>query len=534
MRAHVMRCRYILLGVLALAVCCLASCRSRGSSPNLHGTAREVLVVAVDIDALSLDPAVAYEFVSVDVDMNLYDTLIRYENDDFTKPLPSLAERWEISPDGLRYIFHLRRGVRFASGSPLDANAVKFSLDRTLKMNMAPASVISDNLAPQRIFVLDPYTIEMRLLHPSSYFLCTLFSSAAGVVDPTVVKEHTPEWLGEHSAGSGPFVLRYWDRDTAIVLERNEKYWGGAEHTSGGPRVRRVIIKDVKESTTRRMMLERGDADIAYDLSPLEINAALAASANVRTVEGPYLRIFYVGMNLRRGPFKDERVRQAVRYAIDYDGLVKLMAHGRALPLQGPIIKGLFGYTPDLGVVRHDPLRARELLRAAGYVNGFDTVLYASSGSTAFGPTRDEICAKLQSDLKSVGIRAQVKMLSGAAYLELYRAKKTDMNMGDWGADYPDPFNFAHPFGHSAGILARRVDFTDARLDPLIEAAGREINAERRLLLYTQIQRRLMELGPWAFLLQPTRMLPLRAEVHGYRYNAMSPMEYGDVWKAEP
>ena len=487
-----------------------------------------MLVVAASVDALSLDPAVAYEFVSANLDLDLYETLVRYENDDYTHPRPGLAESWTVSPDGLCWVFRLRKDARFASGAPVDAAAVKFSLDRTLEMKMAPSELLADTLSPDRIRVVDAHTVEMRLKHASSYFLCTLFNPAAAVVDPSVVSQHPAEWMMDHSAGSGPFVLERWERDVSIVLTRNEHYWGPK------PRVRRVILKDVKEPGTQAMMLQRGDIDMAYDLTPLQIAEVRAASSRVRVVEGPFLRVFYVGMNVHRKPFDDPRVREAVRCAIDYDGLVKHMARGHALALQGPIIRGLLGYTPNLGVARHDPERARRLLAEAGLADGFDTTLYGSTGPTPFGPSRDEICAKLQSDLAAVGVRAQVKMLSSTAYLDLFRAKKTEMNMGDWGADYPDAFSFAQPFGHSEGPLARRVEFGDPTLDGWIDAAGRELDSTRRKALYVRIQKRLMAVGPWAVLLQPTRELPVRAEVHDFTYQAMSPMDYGRVWKGEP
>lgn len=510
------------LALLIISALVLTGCHPRGPS------ARDVLVVGCSIDAVSMDPAVAYEFVSTNIDLNMYDTLIRYDNNDFTRPLPHIAEKWDISPDGLRYVFHIRKGVKFASGATLDASAVKFSLDRTLTMKFAPAELISDNLAPERIKVLDPYTVEMRLPHPSSYFLCTLYNPAAAIVDPTVVGQHPPEWMLDHSAGSGPYVLVSWERDTAMVLERNENYWGPK------PKLRRIIVKDVRESITQRMLLEHGDIDIAYDLNPREVTEAMQASPRVRAIEGPFLRLFYVGMNVKKKPFDDPRVRTAIRMAIDYDGLIKRMADGHAIPLQGPIIKGLLGYAPDLGTVRYDPQKARALLAEAGYPSGFATTIYGSTGSTTFGPSRDDICTKLQADLRAVGINAEVRMLSSTAYLDLFRGKKTELNMGDWGADYPDSFNFAQPFGATDGALAKRVEFSDPSLDPIIEAAGRELDAAKRRRLYVQFQKRLMQVGPWAILLQPTRVVPIRAEVHDYKYNAMSPMDYAAVWKGEP
>ncbi|MBM3463490.1 MAG: ABC transporter substrate-binding protein [Armatimonadetes bacterium] len=523
-------CRAALsLTLLAVLVVFAAGCQRRGPSPNVEGAARDVLVVASGIDAISLDPAVAYEFSSTALCMSFYDTLIRYENSDYTKPLPSLAARWKVSRDGLVYTFYLRPGLRFASGRPLDAAAVRDSLVRTLRMNMAPAELLADNIAPERIRVVDPSTLEIRLAHPSAYFLSTLFNPAAGVVDSKEALAHEVEgdmgsgWLREHSAGSGPFTLKSWERDIAVVMERNENYWGTP------PRLRRVIVKDVKESTTQKMMIERGDVDVAYDMNPLQIEDAVARSGRVRALEVPFLRLYYLGMNVKFGPLSDVRVRQAIRAAIRYDDLLA-MGSGRQLRLRGPIIKGLVGFDPRLPG-DYDPDRARALLATAGYKDGFDVELAVSGGPTVFGPTREDICAKLQSDLAAVGIRVRIKTMSSTAYLELYRGKKTQLNMGDWGADYPDPHNFAHPFGHSKGSLTQRVQYANLRLDPLIDKAGRELSPARRAKLYAVIQRHLMMGGPWATLLQPTRLLPVRVEVQGFRYDAQDPMDYRTVYK---
>ncbi len=495
-------------------------------------------MVADNSDAVSLDPAVAYEFTSTSVDMICYETLIRYADNDFAHPLPGLAERWDISPDGRKYTFHLRAGDVFSSGRPVDAEAVRFSLERTLELGLGPAEILSDNLSADQIRVLDPLTVEMSLKAPCSYFLSTLYNPAAAVVDAAEVRAHEHDgdrataWLADHSAGSGPFVLTRWERDIAITLARNERYVPAADRPV--PRLRRVIIKDIKESTTQKMMLERGDIDMAYDQNPLQLDDLRARGAAVDFVEGPFLRLFYLGMNVDYGPLRDVRVRQAIRAAIDYDGLVKYLARGHAIRLEGPIIKGLLGYREHLGVYRYDPLQAKALLTAAGYPTGFDIALSASGGGTSFGPTREDICAKIQSDLAAVGIRAQVKMLSNTAYLDLYRARKTELNMGDWGADFPDPHNFAYPFGDSNGSLAKRVNFKDESLDPLIDEAGRQTDAAAREKTYATVQEKLMQSGPWAILLQPTRVLPVRREVHGYRYDAMNPMNYATVYKAEP
>jgi peptide/nickel transport system substrate-binding protein len=527
-----MRQAWMQLSLAVLVATAIGGCKQRSASPNLQGDARQVLVVATQNDSISLDPAVAYEFTSTAVALNLYDTLIRYENGDYTRPLPHLAQTWKVSPDGRTWRFLLRKGLRFASGQPLDAAAVRYSLVRTLKLKMGPSELLADNLSPERIHVLSPRVIEFRLEKPCAYFLSTLFNPAAAVVDPSVVEAHAHDgdlgsgWLRDHSAGSGPFVLKSWERDISMVLEANPSYWGEP------PALRRVIIKDVQESTTQKMLIERGDIDIAYDLNPLQI-ADTIRHGGVTALEVPFLRLYYLGMNAQCKPLDDVRVRHAIRYALRYRDLLAL-ASGHALPLQGTVIRGLLGYAPQLGAYRYNPRWARNLLARAGYSKGFTIELATSGGPTPFGPTREDLCAKIQSDLAEVGIKVKIKTMSSTAYLEMYRAHKTQLNLGDWGADYPDPHNFIWPFAHSKGTLAQRVQYTNPSLDPLIDQASHTSSPAQRVGLYRRIQERLMRTGPWAVLLQPTRLLPVRREVHEFHYDYLNPMSFASVYKGPP
>jgi peptide/nickel transport system substrate-binding protein len=507
--------------VLLLGFMLISGCHSRGPSPNLEGAARSVLVVAADLDALSLDPAVAYEPSSVNICMNLYETLIRYEGTDYSHPRPGLAQSWE-SPDGLTWTFHLRPDARFASGRPVDAQAVHDSLVRAIRMDRDPAWILKENLAPERIEVVDAHTIRMRLLHPSAYFLSTLFNAVAAAVDIQEVARHSDYWLRDHSAGSGPFTLARWEPDVAITME-----------TRGGTPLRRVIIKDIKEPTMQQMMLQRGDVDMAYDIPPLQ-TASLELDPHVALLPAPLLRVWYVGMNVTQKPLDDVRVRQAIRFAIDYPGILKYLLKGRGISLEGPIVQGMPGFHPDLGVYHYDPQRARQLLKSAGLGNGFDITLTSGGGATELGPSVEDLCAKLQQDLGAVGIRVQVQTISGTAYLDLYRKGKLQLNLGLWSADYPDPHDFIGPFGRSDGSLAMRVHYADPEMDRLIDQGAEELNPQRRDAIYVEAQKRLADSGPWAILVQSEKTLPMRREVHGFVWNPLSTMDFSHVFKAAP
>jgi len=305
----------------------------------------------------------------------------------------------------------------------------------------------------------------------------------------------------------------------SIVLERNPNYSGPV------PPLHRVIVKDVKEPTMQAMMIDRGDVDIAYDTTPLQAKS-LSENPRVELMPAPLLRVWYVGMNVTRKPLDDVRVRQAIRYAIDYEGILKYLVQGHGIRLEGPIIEGLPGFAPHLGVYDYNPQKARDLLAQAGLPHGFDITLTSFSGSTELGPTVEDLCVKIQRDLGEVGIRAEVKNLSAGAYLDLFRAHSLELNLGYWSADYPDSHNFMHPFGHSQGALAKRVNYSNPRLDPIIDAASRELDVARRSDLYVQAQRILAEEGPWAILVQPQRPLPVRRELRGFVWNPLSSMEF--------
>lgn len=500
-----------------LAALTLTGCEPAGD----HST---VLVAAAAIDAVSLDPAVAYEFTSANLCLDFYDTLVRYEGADFTHPIPSLAESWEVSKDGTEWTFRLRPHLKFASGRPLNAESVRWSMVRVLKLKQGPSDILGQNLDPEGITAPDELIVKMKLKRPCAFFLTTLFNSVAGIVDRGEVEAHDMDWMRDHSAGSGPYVLHHWERDVGVELRVNENYWGKK------PALRRIVVKDIKEPTMQAMMLERGDVDIAFDVMPSQAEK-LGKLPQVSLLPAPLLRVWYLGMNVEQKPLDDVRVRQAVRMAIDYDGIVKYLAKGNGKHIEGPVVEGLLGYQPELGVYRHDPTRARELLAEAGFPGGLNLTLTSSSGSTTFGASIEDLTAKLQQDLKEVGINASVSNLASTAYIDLYRKGALQLNIGDWGADYPDADNFVQPFGHSTGSLAKRVRYKDPKMDALVDGAARELDPKKRAQMYVDAQKMLAETGPWAILFEPSRVLPVRSNVKGFVWSPLSSMDFSKTYK---
>ena len=256
------------------------------------------------------------------------------------------------------------------------------------------------------------------------------------------------------------------------------------------------------ESTVQQQVLNRGDADIAWTLTSQQL-ADLKRSSRFYVASTPNLAMEYLGMDVKNVPaFGKAQVLQAVKYAIDYNGIINDLIAGNGTPLQGVIPKGLFGYDASLPV--HDVAKAKQLLSEAGFASGFNVELLASTGTEPGGVSSGDLASKIKNDLAAVGIRVDVRQLVTSEKLGLYRAQKTQMIIQSWFVDYPDPDDFAKPFAdYTQKSLAWRVQFYNDPLSQLAEQAGGLTNTPERAGLYKKINDGMNQDGPFAMLYQP-------------------------------
>ncbi|MDI3317256.1 MAG: ABC transporter substrate-binding protein [Bacillota bacterium] len=516
--------------VLAGLFLLLAGCG--GAAPAAGGGSRgETLIYAMDTsDAVSLDPAVAYESTSVFAAHQAYSTLVTFRGSDLTKPVGDLAESWEISPDGKSWTFHLKSGLRFANGDPLTARDVAYSFDRAIQLNQGPAWLLTQfGIAKGSTVAVDARTVQIRLDHAVSpnIFLSVLTFPVASVVNPREVKAHEKNgdmgqaWLNGHSAGSGPYILTGWQRESQITFEANPHYYGPK------PAIQSVIIKHMAETTNQLTALRRGDIDIAHNLSPDQLRS-LRGETGVKVLDGLNLGLVYLGMNAGMPPFDKKEVRQAVRYAIDYEGLIGDIVQGHAIPVQGIEPSGIPGFDPDRPYA-HDPAKARELLHASGVSN--PTVeLLAPTGPDPTGADYGDIAAKVKNDLEQVGFQVNVQQMTQAALLAKYRAQAAQMVLMGWFPDYPDPDANAEAMGvYENKELAYRLRYRNDRVAALVKEAAAEADAAKRESLYRQINQRMMEDGPFAVLYQPKKSVAMRSDIQGYAYNPQWTVELAAI-----
>ncbi len=498
------------------------------------GGAKDTVVWVKDItDITTLDPAGTYEFSGWLAVHSIYDTLVVFEGADLTTLKPGLAEKWDIKDAGDHWelVFTLKDGVKFASGNPLTSADVVYSNVRAINLNQAPGFLWTDTggLKADSITAPDAKTVVFNMPKTASpvEFLSVLTAAPLGIVDSVEVKKHETTvdgkndfgngWLKDHSAGSGPYMLDHWTKDVEWLLKANP-------NAAVQPKIAQILVKNVADPSVQQSLLEKGDADIAYDLTPEQIKA-LEGNKDITIRKEGNLNIFYMGMNVNLKPLDNPKVREAIRYAIDYDGIANDLLSGNAKVLQTIIPDGLAGANTDI-IYKRDVDKAKSLLKEAG-VDGFEIDLMTYTGSNGIVQWSD-LAAKLQADLAEIGVKVNVKQQPAAELLKVYRASEATIVVLAWGPDYPDPNTNATPFGDAnVKSIAKRNNWLDQKAVDMVAAAKLEADPAKRVAMYKEITDYIAHNGPYAVMFQPVTLIALRSNVQGFTWN---PMLYSDLW----
>lgn len=468
---------------------------------------KDVLVVGMAIsDIISLDPAKAFEFAGVGIDAQIYDKLLDFPADRFDKPELSLAESYKVSEDGKVWTFHLRKDVKFHSGNPLTAEDVVYSFKRAVTLKDQPSFILTQfGITPDSLKAVDDHTVQVTLdkKYASGIFFSCLAAGVASIVDSKVVKQHEQKtdkypdgdmgltWLSRNSAGSGPFILRKWEKGDRVILDAFQ------DHFRYPPKVKRVVIKEIVEATSRRLQVEKGDIDIAWEVYPDQIKE-LKKNPNLRIVSAPATIIYYVGINVSKGPLKDNRVRTAIRHAIDYKGIIDNIMGGAARATNSFIPEGFAGFEEKVYYTENIE-KARQLMEEAGYAEGFEISM--DHGDQTPSP---EVAQALQNSLARIGIKVRLNKLISSQLWPKYRAQQHELILARWGPDYVDPHTNAQPFAdYKAKQLCWRNVYYNDETSGLIQKAGQEMDNDKRIALYQEANEIIQTQGPYAMLFQP-------------------------------
>lgn len=473
--------------------------------------------------------------------LNVFDRLVEEkEVDGHNRLVPSLADSWEISPDGLVYVFRLHPGVTFSNGSALTAEDVGFTLQRmithpdsrsrNLAMSIQGAEELrkgsTDKLAGFKI--VDDHTFTITLAYPCATFLEGLTTPGASILDKETTQKagNTFGQTPETTVGTGPFVLTEWKRQKGILMKANPKHWAGPPKCDG------LNMQFYAESSPLRQMFLNGELDI-LDLDRLGIDAEYFIRGDIyrqNLIRGHRVGISYIALNQSVPPLQDVRVRKALQLALDRRALLHAAISNRGILENGIFPRGLKGNNPDLPEIPFDPEKAKQLLQEAGYGNGFDLTVGYSAGTAQ----RVKDMLKLTAAMwKKAGVRASLLEMENRAFLERRRKGELACYTGTWSADYNDPDNFISEFfGSRESTLARSLCYPDQEVMKRIAAARSIVDPEARIREYRQLEKKIVQDdAAWIPLYSGYHFFVVGDRVKGFqvRWNGWSSNRYADV-----
>ncbi|MEO0821797.1 MAG: ABC transporter substrate-binding protein [Pseudomonadota bacterium] len=493
--------------------------------PAAHAdTPADTLVIADKIDDIvSLDPAESFEFSGNDMLNNVYDTLIELDPADLGPLVPGLAESWSLADDGVTYSFVMKEGITFHSGNPVRAEDAAFSLRRAVKLDKTPSFILTqfgftpDNVDEKITFEGNTLTIVTDKPYAPSFFYNCLTAVVASVVDKETVLANEAEgdlgygWLKTNTAGSGAYSLRAFKPSDSYILEANANFWRGA------PAMKRVFMRHVAEPATQRLLIEKGDVDIALKLTPVDIEG-ISGNPDVVVTDEVRGRIMYVALNQKVEPLNNPKVVEAFKYLIDYDAMAATFLKGQYKVHQAFLPDGFLGALTETPYVL-DIEKAKGLLAEAG-VEGFEVTIFVRNDQD-----RLEMAQAFQNTLSQAGITATLRTGTGKEILGEYRARKHDIYLGAWGPDYPDPHTNADTFARNpnnaddaglTGILAWRNAWPAEEVNDLTNAAVLEKDTAKREAMYLEIQRIHQQTSPFAPMFQLITQVAARNGVEGF------------------
>ncbi len=500
-------------GVLAGGAAMLAGLAAHREA---EAQSRRILVIASNQDIPNFDPHVANGYSASMALRNTYDSLVRVEGNP-PKPVPHLAQSWTISDDGREYTFKLDPAAKFHDGTPVTAEAVKYSFNRLLRLNRGNAWMIAGVVDQNSVEAVDATTVRVKLVKPFVPFLSVL--PWVWIVNPAQVEANKGEddgqtFLRSNLAGSGSFKLRRAEAGNLYEFERVADAW-----KQGGGNLTGAIWKITRETATQRLMVQRGEAQIAVDLTSEDMDA-LKGRPGVNLVIEPEYRTFSMKMNTRHGPLRDVNLRRAIACVFNYQGMLDVA--GYAELMRGPFPETIDGFDKDLPIYRTDLAKAKEYLAKSSTPNGGIKITVAHVSGLE---QQRRWALVLLDSLRQLNIELDIKPMIWPDMVSSARSPETtpDIFMVYQTANYGDPDNLAYAGYHSSRNGGwQNPTYANPAIDKLLDEARGETDPAKRRALYVQFQRTLMEDSPDIFGVLEKRKLAMRNNVKGFTFTPVA------------
>lgn len=462
-----------------------------GSFAAVPAWAAKDAVIAVGSNFTTLDPYDANDTLSQAVAKSFYQGLFGFDKD--MKLVNVLAESYQASPDGLTWTIKLRAGIKFQDGTDFNAEAVKVNLDR--------ASDEDNHLKRYNLFksiatteVIDPTTVKITLKQPFSAFINILAHPAAAMISPTALKKYGKE-IGFHPVGTGPYEFVTWNQTDFVKVKKWDGYW-----KKGYPKLDSITWRPIVDNNTRAAMLKTGEANFAFPI-PYEQAKLLEKNSKLDLVSTPSIMQRYISFNVTQKPFDNPKVREAINYAINRQALVKVAFAGYATPATG-IVPPSIAYAQSYPAIEYNPAKARELLKEAGFPNGFSTTLWSSHNHS----TAQKVLQFTQQQLAQVGIKVKVTAMDAgqrAAEVEGKGQKESGVRMfyTGWSASTGEADWALTPLFATASwppAIFNTAFYSNEQVDKDLTDALKTTDSAKKAQLYEDAQDRIWNDRPWA------------------------------------
>jgi glutathione transport system substrate-binding protein len=483
-----------LAGLIGLA--CLAAAPAHAAKD---------VVVAVQSNFTTTDPYDANDTLSQAVAKSFYQGLYGFDKD--LKMVPVLADSHTVSKDGLVYTFKLKSGIKFHDGTPFNAEAVKVTFERvTNPDNKLKRYNLYKNIA--KIEAVDATTARFTLKEPFSPFINTLAHPSGVIISPAALAKYGSKGIAQNPVGTGPFKFVEWKATDYLKVAKWEGYW-----KKGYPKVDSITWRPVVDNNTRAAMMQTNEAHFAFPMPPETVDS-LSKKPSLEVTSAPSIIHRYLSMNTLQKPFDNPKVREAINYAINKEALVKVAFSGYAIPAEGVVPHGV-EYAAKLGPWPYNPAKARELLKEAGYPNGFESTLWSAYNYT----TAQKVIQFVQQQLAQVGVKVQVQALEAGQRVERVESAQDPatapvrMYYVGWSSSTGEADWALRPLLASESLPPKMFNtayYRNPEVDADIAKALVTTSGAEKAKLYTDAQQRIWKDAPWAFLVTE-KLLSVRA-----------------------
>ena len=474
----------------------------------------------------------------------IFNALVAYDEVQ-KKVVPALADKWEVSADGLTYTFHLRPDVAFQTTEwfkptrTLDAGDVAFTFDRMLDANNPWHKVAGASGFPhaqsmglvklvKSVTKVDANTVKFELNEPNATFLSILTMGFASIYSSEyadlLLKAGKQIDLNAKPVGTGPFALKSYTKDALIRYDVNPAYWGQK------PKVDRLIYAITPDAAVRAQKVKAGECQIALSPKPQDVAAAKQDNA-LKVVETPAFMTAFVALNTQKKPLDNQKVRQALNMAFDRTTYLKAIFDNTATPATNPWPPITWGYDKAIQPYPYDPAKAKQLLADAGYANGFSTTIWVRPNGSVLNPNPRAGAELLQADFAKIGVKAEIKVIEWGELIKQAKQGQHDTLFMGWAGDNGDPDNYLSPL-FSCNAVQSGINFArfcDPQLDKLIAEGKATADQARRVKLYEAAQQIIRDQALWIPLGYPTAAAITRTNVSGYQVSPFGRQNFASV-----